>query len=468
MESSPTSIIVEDLPMDFNSRETIITEDFLCNLFNELGNIIIEEIEIYNRESRKKIPYAYAFVEFKTRKMAERAIKELNYTKLENVPIRLSFADPETSKIRKSDAGKLLIKGFPPGIEVSHLHDLFANFGEIITCNIPRYYNQNDGTYHSRCYGIVQFRNPKDAEQACSDLNGALINGVKVTIEPFQRVPTEETFTKVYIKGLPDSIRTKEDLEAFVSPFGEIQSVSLPLDEDQNPKGYGFCNMMKHKDAVSMVKLLNGKEIKGKKLECTRCLSEHELIKKRKSERKSQRESHRYLYVRGFGNSATKEELLQIFKKFGKIESFKIKRNKEGQSRGFGFILFENQEDAENFIRKSCGLTFKEKQIYVAVSMPKYERISRQNQNKKVVSKNQHQAPKMQPVSALQYQQQNQMQSIQNKKDFLRLVISERYGNPNAEPYLKRLKDLSDDQINAIYASLNLLERFYHPNEINL
>ena len=468
MKSSPNRIIVEDLPIDLDKKKTTITADFLKNLFSKLGNIVVKKVVIKNKIKRNGTPNAYAFVEFQTKEMAERAIKELNYTKLENVPIRLSFADPETSKIKESDAGKLLIKGLPPGVEVSHLHDLFANFGEIITCNIPRYYNQNDGTYHSRCYGFVQFRNPKDAEQACSDLNGALINGVKVTIEPFQRVPTEETFTKVYIKGLPDSIRTKEDLEAFVSPFGEIQSVSLPLEEDQNPIGYGFCNMMKHKDAVSMVKLLNGKEIKGKKLECTRCLSEHELIKKRKSERKSQRESHRYLYVRGFGNSATKEELLQIFKKFGKIESFKIKRNKEGQSRGFGFILFENQEDAENFIRKSCGLTFKEKQIYVAVSMPKYERISRQNQNKKVVSKNQHQAPKMQPVSALQYQQQNQMQSIQNKKDFLRLVISERYGNPNAEPYLKRLKDLSDDQINAIYASLNLLERFYHPNEINL
>lgn len=229
MESSPNRIIVEDLPIDLDEKKTTITKDFLKNLFSKLGNIVVKNVVIMNKRKRNGTPNAYAFVEFQTRKMAERAIKELNYTKLENVPIRLSFADPETSKIRKSDAGKLLIKGFPPGIEVSHLHDLFANFGEIITCNIPRYYNQNDGTYHSRCYGIVQFRNPKDAEQACSDLNGALINGVKVTIEPFQRVPTEETFTKVYIKGLPDSIRTKEDLEAFVSPFGEFNQFPYHL-----------------------------------------------------------------------------------------------------------------------------------------------------------------------------------------------------------------------------------------------
>ena len=59
-------------------------------------------------------------------------------------------------------------------------------------------------------------------------------------------------------------------------------------------------------------------------MECARCLPEHELIEKRKSERKSQLESHRYLYDRGFGNAATEEELLQIIKKLGKLESFKI------------------------------------------------------------------------------------------------------------------------------------------------
>ena len=73
--------------------------------------------------------------------------------------------------------------------------------------------------------------------------------------------------------------------------------------------------MKKHVDAVPMVNLLNGKKVKGKKLECARCLPEHELIEKRKSERKSQRESHRYLYIRGFSNASSNIE------QFGKIES---------------------------------------------------------------------------------------------------------------------------------------------------
>ena len=65
--------------------------------------------------------------------------------------------------------------------------------------------------------------------------------------------------------------KTKEDLEAFLSPLGKIRPVCLPVDKNQKPKGYGFCNMKKHKDVIPMVNLLNGKKVKGKKLKCARC-----------------------------------------------------------------------------------------------------------------------------------------------------------------------------------------------------
>ena len=393
MESSPNRIIIEDLPMDFKIRKTIITEDFFRDIFNELGNIIIKEIVIKNRESRKGIPYAYAYIEFQTKEMAERVIEELNYTKLEDVPIRIYFSDPETSKIKESDAGKLLIKGLPPEIEVSHLHDLFAIFGEIIMCNIPRYYDPNDGTYHSRCYGFVQFRNPKDAEQAFSDLNGVTINGAEVTIELLES-ETEETFTKVFIKDLPDSIRTKEDLETFVSPFGEIQSISLPLDEYQNPKGYCFCNMKKHKDAISMVNLLNGKKVDGKKLKCAHYLTEREFNEKLMSEQNYRQEcKYRKFYICGLDDDITDEKLRQKFEQFGKIESLDIMRDENGKSKVFGFVLFENKEDAEKCLKESLDLTIKGKQIYVAVPMSKDKRFGMTFQH--VVSKIQYQVPGM-------------------------------------------------------------------------
>ena len=468
MESSPNRIIVEDLPIDLDKKKTTITKDFLKNLFSKLGNIVVKNVVIMNKRKRNGTPNAYAFVEFQTRKMAERAIKELNYTKIENVPIRLSFADPETSKIKESDAGKLLIKGLPPGIEVSHLHDLFANFGEIITCNIPRYYDQNDCTYHSRCYGFVQFRNPKDAEQACRDLNGALINGAEVTIELLKN-ETEETFTKVFIKGLPDSIRKKEDLEAFVSIFGEIQSVSLPLDEDQNPIGYGFCNMKKHEDAVSVVEFLNGKEIKGKKLECGISLSKHERITRQKQKKKENYEKYkgRNLYIRGFSKDTIADQLAEKFQQYGEIESLKIMRDENDNSKDFGFVCFKDKDDAKKCIQESVSLIFvNDKQVYTAMAMTKDERIrmtTLQQKKNNIVPKNQYQAPGMPIMSyPLNPVPLDNIMVNKTKRDLLRQETIKKFGNQNAQPYLKRLKDLSDEQVEALSADHDLLEKFYN------
>ena len=373
MESQTTPIIIEDLPLG-RFGETIITEDFLRVFFAQVGCTIVE-VTIRNSNTYG-MPHAYAYVKFQTREMAERAVNELNYTKLENVPIRLCLADPETNKIRESDVGKLIIRNLPPEIEVCQLHNLFENFGEIISCNIPKYYNWADGTYHSRCYGIVQFRNPKSVGEACSCLKGAAINGVEITVEPFRRKTPEETFTKIFIKKLPKSIQTQEDLEALFSPFGEIQESCLPLDPNQKPKGFGFCEMKSHEDAVAAVNGLNGKEIEGKELICCRYMTKAELQLQKLRELEDEwkqfderiKYSSRYLYVRGFNDDTTEEELLQKFKKFGNIESCEIMRDENGKSKGYGFILFENKKDARRCVGYSVSMLLSEKELYVRFS----------------------------------------------------------------------------------------------------
>ena len=480
--SQPTSVYVGDLPMEFNKRETIITEDFLRNLFNELGNIVVNEIAIKNREGRNGIPYAYAFVKFQTREMAERVINELNYTKLENVPIRLCLADAETNKIRKSNTGNLFIKNLDPEIEVSQLHDAFANFGEIISCKIPTDYISQTQTYKSRGYGYVQFRNPKDAEQACIDLKDAAINGRQVTIEPFCRRPKlnpEETFTNLYLKELPESIKTTEDLKGLVEPYGKIQSPFLPLDEEKKPKGFGFCNMETHEDALAATEGLNGKEIDGKKLVCVRHQTRQEHLQKLREIsakwRKSNYEKYkgRNLYIRGFNKDTTEDQLEEKFKQYGDIESLKIMRDENDNSKEFGFVCFKNKDDAKKCIEGSVALmVVNDKQVYTAMAMTKDERLRMtttiQQKKNNIVSKSQYQTPGMpvqvpimsyplNPVTIV-----DNMNANKNKRDLLRQEIMEKFGNQDAQPYLQRLKDLSDDQVEALSADHDLLEKFYN------
>ena len=131
--------------------------------------------------------------------------------------------------IVRNNQGNLFIKNLDPDIEVSQLHDAFANFGEIISCKIPsdiQMISKPDGTKEkknvSRGYGYVQFRNPDDAKQAMTDLKDASINGRPVEIQPFcrrQHQNPETTFRNLYVENLPEGY-TDEDLENLFLEFG--------------------------------------------------------------------------------------------------------------------------------------------------------------------------------------------------------------------------------------------------------
>jgi polyadenylate-binding protein len=358
-------IYVGDLP-------AATDEAFLRNLFAECGSILPNGIVLKKHKSLEK---AFAFITFDTREAGQRAIQEINYTKLDGNPIRISWSDPETKKIRNSGLGNLFIRGLDESIEVSQLHDAFSNFGEIISCKIPM------TDCKSRGYGYIQFRNPADAEKARIDLQDASINGRPITIEQYTK-PTkknpEETFTNVFIKASGKqtlAINNDEELTKIFEQFGEIQSVRLMLDENKQSKGFGFCNFKHHEDAVKAVEVLNKSEINQITIEVCRAMSRNErkaLIQKNTEEWRrniNAQTKGRNLYVKNFGKDVTEEEFEEFFSKFGKIEKFKIMRTAEEphESKGFGFVLFETIEEANKAIMETSLETLKASRVFVTL-----------------------------------------------------------------------------------------------------
>ncbi len=56
----------------------------------------------------------------------------------------------------------------------------------------------------------------------------------------------------------------------------------------------------------------------------------------------------RTLYIGNLAYTVVEEDLEQIFDQFGVVEDIKLMRDQEtGRSRGFAFITFESQEQAE-------------------------------------------------------------------------------------------------------------------------
>jgi len=254
---------VGDLPED-------ASEDFLTRFFSDVGTVRRVVVKNTKRDAKGR-PICYAFVTFDKPEEVARAIERHNYTKFNGTPIRISRADAETWRILRSGEGILFVKNLDPDVEVAELHDALGNFGDIISCKLP----MDDGK--ARGYAYVQFRRPADAERARIELGEASINGRPVVVMKYtRREPRnpETTFTNVYIKNLPESVKTDEDLSQLFAEFGEVSSAKLAIDDQGVSRRFGFCAMGDqahgHEHALAAIEGLNDKEVDNCKLVATR------------------------------------------------------------------------------------------------------------------------------------------------------------------------------------------------------
>ena len=160
-----TKILISDLPKN-------VDKNWLWHFIEDFGKFKPKSIDL-------GAPYDnnIAFVEFNTYKDVQLIISDLNYTKLDNIPIRMV----EFKKFDKNAC--VLINNLDLSIEVSQLHETFSNYGEVLTCKIPLTNNKSNG------YGYIQFINIEDAKNAVNDLQAAMIEGQVVHLS---LIPSDE------------------------------------------------------------------------------------------------------------------------------------------------------------------------------------------------------------------------------------------------------------------------------------
>ena len=81
------------------------------------------------------------------------------------------------------------------------------------------------------------------------------------------------------------------------------------------------------------------------------------------------------LFVGKLSFSTTDQSLLAAFADFGKVISATVITDRDSnQSKGFGFVEMENQEDAQKAINALDGKEFEGRSIVVNVARPREER----------------------------------------------------------------------------------------------
>lgn len=243
-----------------------VTVEFLKSLFSEAGTVI-------NVILKQKPTSCYAFVDFTLQEEAETAVRDFNYTKLNGETIIVTRTTAQVVSAISSGQGNLFIKGLDESIDCLQLHELFANYGEIVSCRIPTLNGQPRG------FGYVQFLKQEDAEHAMKELADSTVNGKPIQIGPFLKRSErplsaafqnnlDSSFTNVFVKNLPDNINTLLSLLRLFHEFGDVTSARIVPE-----RHIGYVMMSEHEAAVRAVVGLCGRTIFGKRLSVCRSLS---------------------------------------------------------------------------------------------------------------------------------------------------------------------------------------------------
>merc|ERR1711992_410287 len=80
------------------------------------------------------------------------------------------------------------------------------------------------------------------------------------------------------------------------------------------------------------------------------------------------------VYIKNINDEYDEAKLNEMFQKFGKISSVKVMKSDDGKSKGFGFVSFEDPEEAGKACDELNGTDIEGKTVYVGRAQKKAER----------------------------------------------------------------------------------------------
>jgi len=328
-----------------------VAESMLFKTFNQVG--VISSARVVRHPITGK-SLGKAYLNFVNPVDANRALTTMNGKMIDGRPVRLR---------RKKNETNLFIRNIPQEVSKQVLKKKFEKFGKIVSCNIMK--NLKSGNEGHKGYGYIRFQNQDDADNAVDEANsseGVEMHGKRIDVQYYrnwkerthQMDMNDHSYTCIHIKGYPRSW-TRRDVEALFKPerIKDPIEIDFATRADGTSKTYSFVSFEDHDGAADALKELQGKRINNDHaLVVQRLMSNFERQQRARREQLEQKKkTHnkykgRNLYVKNFPIDWDQHELLSLFSKFGKVTSAKVMKNSKENSKGFGFVCFENEMSA--------------------------------------------------------------------------------------------------------------------------
>ncbi|XWS66781.1 hypothetical protein CRYUN_Cryun05aG0230200 [Craigia yunnanensis] len=279
------------------------------------------------------------------------------------------MAVPSAVTVAASPAS-LYVGDLHPDVSDGQMFDAFSEFKSLASVRVCR----DSSTGRSLCYGYVNFISPQDGtskfhimllrQRITFLLNGKMIRVMWSLRDPDAR---KSGVGNVFVKNLSDSI-DNVGLQELFCKFGNVISCKVATFEDGKSKGFSFVQFESEESANAAIEKLNDTTIGDKQIYVGKFM--------KKSDRVLPSPDVKYtnLYIKNLDPDITEELLQEQFSEFGKIASLVVAKDKNGASRGFGFVNFDSPNDAKRAMEAMNGSQLGSKVLYVARAQKKAER----------------------------------------------------------------------------------------------
>ncbi|XP_063065158.1 embryonic polyadenylate-binding protein-like isoform X4 [Engraulis encrasicolus] len=260
----------------------------------------------------------------------------------------------------------LYVGDLHPDVTEAMLYQKFSPAGPIMSIRVCR----DVITRRSLGYAYINFQQPADAECALDTMNYEVLKGRPMRIMWSQRDPglRKSGVGNIFIKNMDESIDNKALYDTF-STFGNILSCKVVCDE-HGSKGYGFVHFETQEAANRAIETMNGMLLNDRKV----FVGHFKSRKEREAECGAKAMVFTNVYIKNFGEQYDDEQLKNIFSEFGRTLSVRVMRDERGHSRGFGFVNYENHEDAQKAVEAMNGKELNGKVLYVGRAQKRLER----------------------------------------------------------------------------------------------
>ena len=237
-----------------NGLDKKVNENMLYQLFNEYSVSYIKIAKDHiTRES-----FGYAFIGFKNKMKAEQALQNLNYSRLCQKTLRISWYNREPNNFRNHPENNIFVKNIPKDVSTKEFDEYFKKFGIIISAKIAE-----DEEGESMGYGFVLYDNEESAKKAIAECHGKIWNNKKIFVCQFQKNRPRKPlrYNNIYVRNIPKNW-SEEDVKNYFSKYGEISSMIVkspdPEKLSQNLPEEKRKNILNHKYAFVCYKSLDG------------------------------------------------------------------------------------------------------------------------------------------------------------------------------------------------------------------